>query len=254
MPTIVTATPGRLDDYQAFFENSQVGMYRSTPDGRFLVANSALAELLGYESPKQLMGEVTNIGRQLFVEPQARHRAAEEAHQDGSVRNVECRLRRKDGTTVLVSIHSRVVFDKSGEPSYYEGAMFETSQQDKPDQAPLPLGQGNGSNGGPDTRLRKQVTKLESALHRIAGELALLGMDQSIQVEQLSPEELDGFKALTRRETEVLRALVSGDRVRTIAKNFNLAPNTVRNHLKSIFVKLGVRSQTDLVEKLKKRI
>ncbi len=253
MSTITSATLERMDDYQTFFEKSLVGMYRTTPDGRFLAANSALAELLGYESPKELMDRFTNIGRQLFVEPQVRNREAEKAHEDGRVK-IECALRRKDGTRVLVYVQSRVVFDKAGELSYYEGAMFETSQQQKPDQASPPLGQGNGSNGGPDARLRKQVTKLESALHRIAGELALLGMDKSIQVEQLSPQELDGFKALTRRETEVLRALVSGDRVRTIAKNFNLAPNTVRNHLKSIFVKLGVRSQTDLVEKLKKRV
>ena len=78
-------------------------------------------------------------------------------------------------------------------------------------------------------------------------------MDGSFQVERLAPSELEGFKSLTRRETEVLRAIVTGDRVQTIAKTLNLAANTVRNHLKSIFIKLGVRSQVELVEKLKKR-
>ena len=79
-------------------------------------------------------------------------------------------------------------------------------------------------------------------------------MDRSFQVDRLNPTELEGFKSLTRREAEVLRAIVTGDRVRTIANSFNLAPSTVRNHLKSIFIKLGVRSQAELVEKLKKRI
>ena len=250
MPVNATMAPERIDDYQTFFENSPVGMYRSTPDGRFLAANGALAELLGYDSPKQLMDKVTNIGRQLFVDPQVRTRTAERARQAGVVREDECALRRKDGTTVLVSIHSRVIFDESGNPDYYEGAMFETSLPDGLAQSKHELA---GGSNGKASKMQNQVVKLEGALHRIAGELALLGMDSAIQVEQLSPDELDGFKALTRRETQVLRALVTGDRVRTIAKNFNLAPNTVRNHLKSIFVKLGVRSQADLVEKLKKR-
>ena len=60
------------------------------------------------------------------------------------------------------------------------------------------------------------------------------------------------FNLLTRRETEVVTAMLKGGRINSIASSFNIAPNTVRNHLKSIFKKLGVRSQAELVQNFKR--
>jgi DNA-binding NarL/FixJ family response regulator len=53
------------------------------------------------------------------------------------------------------------------------------------------------------------------------------------------------------REWEVLERLRTGLRVSTIARELEISPNTVRNHLKSIYRKLGVRSQTELLEQLR---
>ena len=112
---------------------------------------------------------------------------------------------------------------------------------------------GLPTNSAEEAKISLRAAKLETTLHRIAKELALIGMDRTFEVTRLDPSELEGFKSLTRREIEILRAIVTGDRVRTIAKTLTLAPNTVRNHLKSIFIKLKIRSQTDLIEKLRKR-
>jgi len=59
------------------------------------------------------------------------------------------------------------------------------------------------------------------------------------------------LESLSAREAEVLRHLLEGYRVGTIARRLFISPHTVRNHLKKIFVKLEVRSQTELMEKLK---
>lgn len=56
---------------------------------------------------------------------------------------------------------------------------------------------------------------------------------------------------LSPREQEVLRHLLEGYRVGTIARKLFISPHTVRNHLKKIFAKLDVRSQTELMETLK---
>ena len=233
--------------YRNFFDNAVVGCYRSTPDGRILAANQALAAMLGYRDPDDLMSRVTDIGASLYVNPQERLDWIAAVERDGPLPVFEGALRRKDGTTILVSIRARAVFDDQHEMSYLEGIV-----EDITERKPLA---SSGSRAGADESgpMRTRVARMESALHRIASELALIGMDRNFRVDQLDPNELAGFKSLTRRETEVLRAIVTGDRVRTIAKTLNLAPNTVRNHLKSIFIKLGVRSQVELVEKLKKR-
>ena len=54
---------------------------------------------------------------------------------------------------------------------------------------------------------------------------------------------------LSKREREVLALLVDGDRVPGIAEKLFISPHTVRNHLKSMFRKLEVSSQAELIEK-----
>ncbi len=241
-----------LEQYREFFENAVIGMFRTTPDGRFLAANQALAEILGYQTPEELVTEMTDIGSQIFVDRQQRVDVIERAHGQKSVQATESLRRRRDGSTFWASIRWRVSLDDGGSPVYFEGTMEDITERKKR-EADVPgatQSQGSPSASSPETA---RAARLESTLQRIASELALIGMDGSFQVERLAPSELEGFKSLTRRETEVLRAIVTGDRVQTIAKTLNLAANTVRNHLKSIFIKLGVRSQVELVEKLKKR-
>ncbi len=57
--------------------------------------------------------------------------------------------------------------------------------------------------------------------------------------------------ALTKRELEIVRSLVSGDRVRVIASHLFLSQSTVRNHLSSIYSKLGIGSQQQLVDRFR---
>lgn len=58
---------------------------------------------------------------------------------------------------------------------------------------------------------------------------------------------------LSTREWEVLRELLAHNRVPAIAKKLHISPATVRNHLKSIFAKVGVHSQQELLERLVQR-
>ena len=260
MEAKITSQLTGLEHYRDFFENAVIGMFRTTPDGRILAANHALAEMLGYQSPEELATEVTDIGNQIFVDPQEREAMVAEAHGQKSVRATESMRHRRDGSMFWASIRWRVSLNEDGSPQYFEGTIEDISERKKreaelimaveakPDAAPK-------RSPSPDSPARSiRADRMEATLQRIASELALIGMDRTFEVDRLAPDELEGFKSLTRREAEVLRAIVTGDRVRTIAKTLNLAANTVRNHLKSIFIKIGVRSQVELVEKLKKRV
>jgi DNA-binding NarL/FixJ family response regulator len=55
---------------------------------------------------------------------------------------------------------------------------------------------------------------------------------------------------LTNRQREILTRLLQGDRVPTISRGMHLAASTVRNHLTTIYRKVGVHSQADLIERL----
>jgi len=56
------------------------------------------------------------------------------------------------------------------------------------------------------------------------------------------------FERLSPREAEIVAALVQHRRPARVAKALFISPHTVRNHLKSIFTKLGVHSQDELID------
>ena len=62
-----------------------------------------------------------------------------------------------------------------------------------------------------------------------------------------------GIGQLTTREAEIVTLLVAGDRVRSIAQRLFLSQSTVRSHLSVIFSKFGVRSQSELLDRLRTR-
>ncbi|MBT8197915.1 MAG: PAS and helix-turn-helix domain-containing protein [Acidimicrobiia bacterium] len=104
----------------------------------------------------------------------------------------------------------------------------------------LVLDVSGSTNGSTDKRRRD----LEEGLYKIAGELQKLGVAGSSAPAADRPE----FEQLSRREREVIELLLSGHRVVTIADELCLSAHTVRNHLKSIFRKLSVHSQAELVD------
>ncbi len=111
------------ENYRKIFENAIEGIFQISPDGRFRNANPALAGILGYPSPSELLAEVGDIGGQIYVQPAqwAEFRAVME--RSASIAQFECEMRRRDGSVIWVSKHARPVCDADGKVVYYEGAM-----------------------------------------------------------------------------------------------------------------------------------
>ena len=85
---------------------------------------------------------------------------------------------------------------------------------------------------------------LESALHRIAQELARVDLPGTTEN---TPQPLCGLRP---REHEVVRLLLQHLRVPAIARRLGISQQTVRNHLKSVFRRTGVRSQQELLDRI----
>lgn len=91
--------------------------------------------------------------------------------------------------------------------------------------------------------------ELEDAMRRISDELGRIGMVSSGMSTEPAPTHPD-LELLSRRERDVVTHLLQGHRVVSIAEILEVSEHTVRNHLKSIFRKLGVHSQAELVDRL----
>ncbi|WP_243439236.1 PAS domain-containing sensor histidine kinase [Fundidesulfovibrio soli] len=92
-------------------ETAPIGIFRTTPEGRFLFANPALARIHGYDSPKALLRAVTQIGEDLYVDPQRRDQLLASLREHGSVYNFESLRKRSDGGTVWVSTSASLIAD-----------------------------------------------------------------------------------------------------------------------------------------------
>jgi PAS domain S-box-containing protein len=114
--------------YRSIFANASGGVYRSTPQGRFLAVNPALVWLLGYDSVDDLLKSVADIGRQMFIEPERRQELmALLGHQD-EVRGFESQVRRKDGTALWVSENVTAIRE-IGSLVCLQGRMEDISQR-----------------------------------------------------------------------------------------------------------------------------
>ena len=95
-----------------------------------------------------------------------------------------------------------------------------------------------------------KTRRLEKTLQKIANDLEEVGILTGANTSTTGLNTLNNLHSLTQREWEILRLLRANQRVVAIAGSLHISPSTVRNHLKSIFQKMGVHSQMELLERL----
>ncbi|NPU83225.1 MAG: PAS domain S-box protein [Syntrophaceae bacterium] len=121
--------------YRDFFHNAPIGIFITTPGGRFLDANPDLARMLGYKTPEELMDSVTDIGAQLYADPEVRNRVKHLLLKHGEVLNFECRIVRRDGTVFWVSYCVRAVRDDEGRILHFQGFLIDISERKRAEEA-----------------------------------------------------------------------------------------------------------------------
>jgi PAS domain S-box-containing protein len=111
------------EKYRSIFENAIEGIFQTTPAGKVITANPTFAKMYGYDSPGELVESATDIGKDLYVNPEDRERFKALCEQQGSVEGFEEQVRRKDGNKSWVSLNARAVRDENGKTLYYEGTI-----------------------------------------------------------------------------------------------------------------------------------
>ena len=101
--------------YRVLFESAVEGIFQSSPSGRFINVNPAMAQLLGYESPDKLIEGITDITHQLYVHSSTRDTMMHSVQTTGMISGFEAEVYRKDGSRTWISLNSRGVFDANGE-------------------------------------------------------------------------------------------------------------------------------------------
>ncbi|HXF06809.1 MAG TPA: PAS domain S-box protein, partial [Blastocatellia bacterium] len=111
--------------YRSIFESAVVGIYRSSPEGKFLAANTTLARMLGCASADELLALPA---ASFYPDPSDRDRWREDIERVGFL-DGERMLRRVDGRVIWVHDVARAVRDSSGRLLYYEGTLIDITEK-----------------------------------------------------------------------------------------------------------------------------
>jgi PAS domain S-box-containing protein len=115
--------------YRSIVEHAIEGIFQSTPEGRYLLANPALATMYGYASVDELKASVQEIARQLYVDPARRAEFIRLMNENDCVRRFESPIYRKDGSIIWISENVRVIRNAAGEVLYYEGTVEDITKR-----------------------------------------------------------------------------------------------------------------------------
>jgi PAS domain S-box-containing protein len=119
--------PG-IEELSDMFRRMPVALYRTTAGGEILAANTALANLLGYDSVEAMKVGLVTV-ESVYVDPQERDHWIEEISESGAVYDFDVELNRPDDTTVWVQDTARAIRDATGDIAYFEGALIDVTDK-----------------------------------------------------------------------------------------------------------------------------
>jgi PAS domain S-box-containing protein len=117
------------EKYRSIFEHAGIGIFQSTPEGKFFNVNLTFAQMFGYQSPIEMINSIHHIGHQIYTEPGRRREIMEIIQNSQGVVKFENEFRRKNGKKWVANLNLRVVRDENNLPLYFEGFVEDITQR-----------------------------------------------------------------------------------------------------------------------------
>jgi PAS domain S-box-containing protein len=121
--------------FRSLYENTTIGMYRTTPNGRIVMANPTLVHMLGYGSFDELTAR--DLEKEGFEPEYPRRNFRERIEREGRVLGLESAWKRRDGTTIFVRESAVAVRDREGNALSYNGTVEDITERKRAEEALL---------------------------------------------------------------------------------------------------------------------
>ncbi len=123
------------EKYHSIFKNAVMGVFQSTMDGRFLEASPSQADILGFDSPEQLVSSVDDISKEIYVNPDDREEFIRQLRENKHVKGFETQFYRKDGTSIWVLESGRMVSEFGDSEAFLEGFCVDITEKKLAEEA-----------------------------------------------------------------------------------------------------------------------
>jgi len=161
--------------YRALFERNLAGVFRTTVDGRVLECNEAMAQMVGYDSPQEVISRAV---AGFYAEPEDRKALLDQLRKDGRVSTHETRFRRKNGTLIWVLQSASLVEDEAHPEGVIEGTILDISERKRAEETIRHLAYHDGLSGLPNRTLFLDRLKQALAATKRTGEvIAVMFLD-----------------------------------------------------------------------------
>lgn len=175
--------------FRRIFSAAPMGMFLSTPEGRFIDLNDTLVAMLGYDSVEEVLMEITDIAKQIYVRSEDRRTIVAASIEHGSVEHYINVYRRRDGSHFRANLYLTSIQTPQGDVAYLEGIVEDLSGREALEE-----------------QLQKKQEQLNRAMEVMHEGLVIYGARGEIVLANGRAEEILG-----RVETEIRRIGNEGD-------------------------------------------
>lgn len=121
--------------YRTIFENTPMGIFRTSFDGRVITANRTLAKMVGYDTPAAFIAAVEDVGSDLYYDMSFKQLLRQALLDNPTGARVEVEFRRKDGSRFHAAINASLQFDAEGRPSVLDGSIEDINERKQSEEA-----------------------------------------------------------------------------------------------------------------------
>ncbi|MBF0390036.1 MAG: response regulator [Desulfamplus sp.] len=123
--------------YRSIFNNSMEGIFQTTPEGKVIIANPALARILKYDSPEELISSINDLSKDFYIDTSIRVKLSAILAEKGFAKGFESKVFCKDSSVIDISESVQAVKDANGKLLYYEGVIEDITEKKKIEELKL---------------------------------------------------------------------------------------------------------------------
>ncbi len=176
--------------YRGIFDNSALGIFQSTLEGRFMTVNQAMAQMLGFKDPDTMIASITDIAGQLYADPKDREPFLAELLASGSIKDYQTRHIHQDGHIIDVSLSAHVIAASEFQPAFVEGIVENITDKKKTEQMKIERDAAKAASATKTEFLANMSHEIRTPMNGI------IGMTELLLGTDINPEQRDFIEVI----------------------------------------------------------